>query len=145
MHVDPRCGLHQHRTGRTHGSVEGAEVGQLVGIRTAPAYRLNLGGQRQVDQEDPAPPWAGDEVAAEERADGDGNAGESGPCSDRVGPIAGCERRGDDRQAAGGQQGTSDALQGAAPIRIVMFGARAHSAEASANQVTPTVKTHRRP
>jgi hypothetical protein len=54
MHVDPRCGLHQHRTGRTQGSIDGAEVGQLVGIRTAPAHRLNLGGQWQAAAEQQA-------------------------------------------------------------------------------------------
>ena len=67
-------------------------------------------GDRQVDQERPAPSRTVDEPPAEERADRAGDTAQSRPRPDGCGPVALPEAHLQDREAAGGEQRSSDSL-----------------------------------
>ena len=69
------------------------------------------GGQRQVDEEDPTPAWAGHEIAADERPDGAGDAAEARPGADRLTAILLHEGGIDDGEAARCEQRTANALE----------------------------------
>src|SRR5215218_7315414 len=57
-------------------------------------------GQRHVEEEDPSPRGGVDEVAAQERPHGHGDAAEARPRPDRRRPLGGSERALDDGEAA---------------------------------------------
>jgi hypothetical protein len=68
--------------------------------------------EREVDEEHQAPGGDLDEPAAKERPDGAGQTGKPRPGADRTHPVLGGERRLQDRQRPGRQQGGADSLQG---------------------------------
>ena len=68
-------------------------------------------GERQVDQEDPAPARVVDQRTADERADRRRDPAQPGPRADRRCPVLGRERALDHCQASGGEQGAADPLQ----------------------------------
>ena len=80
-----------------------------------PALRDHDGqrGERQVDQEDPAPGGVLHQGTAHERPDRRGDAAEPRPGADGAGPALGLERALDHGQAAGRQHRGADALQDA--------------------------------
>ena len=66
--------------------------------------------EQRVDEKNPAPAEMIDDRAAEERADGAGDRGKSGPGPDRLAALGFIECRSDDRQRARDQQRRPDAL-----------------------------------
>ncbi len=83
--------------------------------------------QRDVDQEHQPPAHGVDQPAAEERPDRTGDARQTGPGADRLAPVVGMEGGGDDRQAAGHEQRSADALD--RPRRDQQPGGRRHPAQ----------------
>ncbi len=111
-------------------------------------HHNNDDGQRQVDEKNPPPARSGDQVPTDEGAEARGDAAQAR----NQAPIAFARSAGREGGAemmartAGGQQRTTDPLQcSRAAISASIVGAMAHSADAAANQMTPTVKTRRRP
>ena len=101
---------------------------------------------RQVDDEHPAPRHRIDEVAAEERAEGGGDAAEPRPRADGATAVLGHERRRHDGQAvrARAARRRRPARQRAA-ISEPVSGAIAHSSDVAANAIRPMTKIRRRP
>jgi hypothetical protein len=66
---------------------------------------------RQVDEEHPPPRRRGDELPADERAGGSGEAAEPGPGADGPAAVGDPEGALEDGQAGGDEQGGADALQ----------------------------------
>ena len=69
------------------------------------------GGDRHVDEEDPAPRRDLHEPAADERADRGHDAAEPGPRADRGGPVVAVKAGFEYREAAGCDHRGADALQ----------------------------------
>ena len=97
----------EHRSGR----VDAAARRGVVGLgHVAQRDGQHGGDERQVEQEDPTPRRRAGDPAAEERTDGGGDPTEPGPGADGPGPVGGVEGRGQQRQAARGQQRSAHAL-----------------------------------
>ena len=71
------------------------------------------GGDRQVDDEDPAPRHRVDQVATQERSDRGRDPAQARPRADGPAAVLGCERRRDHRQAVGDEERGGDALRAA--------------------------------
>ena len=92
---------HQHQAG------DGQQHAEVVDPARARVPRLGHEqqdrdhadrGERDVDQEDRAPPEVGEQQAADDRADGHADAHGGGPDADGPGPLPRVEHVGDDRQ-----------------------------------------------
>ena len=68
-------------------------------------------GEGQVDEEDPSPRRHLHQPPAHERSGGPADTRHPRPGADRAGPVLGSERRLQDGEAAGGEEGAADALQ----------------------------------
>ena len=104
----------QSRTDQ-HGADDVEVLGPVHGLRlrdVAHAQHHDGHGDGNVDPEGPAPGDVLDEPAADDRPEGGADARQSGPHTDRLGPLPGDEDRREDRQAAGGEQRAADSLQG---------------------------------
>ena len=109
--LDQRVGAERKAGGGRHraGQVQAGRAGRpALGDVTAGDQHAQR--ERQVDEERQAPRDAVDQVAAHERTDGSGDAAEPRPHAHRGRPVIGVERRRDDGQAAGDEQGGAHPL-----------------------------------
>ena len=96
---DPVDQQHQAEDGAEHADVVDPARGGVAGLRHQEERGDQAdGGDRDVDQEDRAPPEVGEQQAAEDRADRDADADGGGPDADGPGPLLRLEDVGDDRQ-----------------------------------------------
>jgi len=132
--LDDREHDRQQRGGDERGA-RGVEAGALAArpVRGQQAARERQDGQpdRDVDEEDPAPPRDLGQGAARDEAGRGAEPEQRGPDAERAGALAALgERRHEDRQGGGGQQRGAEALQPArADEQLGASGGRAAGRE----------------
>ena len=100
-----------HRPGQRAGHVEPPGRSLVARLGRPHTHQHHERTQRQVDREDPAPAGVVDQEATDERADGRCDPREARPGADGSRPVLGPERRLDEGQGAGHEQGGGGALQ----------------------------------
>ena len=80
------------------------------------------GGEREIDEEDPAPGNMLDEPSADDGAGSGGDGGESGPGADGASAGLFVEIGADDGEAAGHERGGADSLKTAGGDELIDVG-----------------------
>ncbi len=151
-----RVGAHdpQDEQRQPDGGAERAARGRSCGVALGvaalgdEALREDRGGEpdRDVDEQDPAPPEQVGENAAEQHAGGTAGATHCAPDADgAVARRALLEGRGEDRQGGRGDHGAAEALDRARGDQLKLDWASPPASDATPNRTSPDTNTRRRP